>query len=250
MSSEFNLEQVDVDGAIREQAYEAGEALEKQEGGSTRADFFKKAGLAGGALMGGGVLLSTLLPSTALARGAKGRPPSVFGPGDIGVLNFALTLEYLERAYYNEATKNNRKKSFLNKGIETNFLKAVTRDERAHVKFLAGALGKAGIKEPKFNFGRVTYDRKKFLEVAFQLEDEGVGAYSGQALNIANPEYVQAAVSILTIEARHAGIAGELTRGANGIDPHTPFDRRLRADQVLKDVGKTGFIKKIKFPYS
>ncbi len=247
---EFTLDQVDVDGAIREQAHEAGEALEKQEGGSTRADFFKKAGLAGGALVGGGAILGALVPSAALGRGLKGRPPSVFGPGDIGILNFALVLEYLEREYYIEATRNNRRKQFLRKGVETNFLMAVTRDEKAHVKFLTGALGSNAIKEPTFGFGKTTSDRKKFLETAFQLEDEGVGAYSGQSLNIADPENVQAALSIAFIEARHAGIAGELTRGRNGIAPHGPFDRRLRADQVLNDLGKTGYIKKIKFPFS
>ncbi len=116
-------------------------------------------------------------------------------------------------------------------------------DEKAHVEFLEKALGSAAIKKPKFDFGKATSDRKTFLETAFQLEDTGVGAYSGQAFNIANIEYLKAALSIVTIEARHSGLIGQITRGKNGVSPHGPFDRTLRADQVLKAVGKTGFIK-------
>ena len=240
MSSEFNLDQVDVDGAIRETAYDATESLESN--GDTRLDFFKKAGLAGGALMGGGAILSALVPGTALA-GERGRPPSSFGTGDIGILNFALTLEYLERDFYNEAGKNQRKGRLGLKGSEHAFLQAVMPDEKAHVEFLQKALGSQAIKSPKFNFGNATSDRKTFLETSFKLEDTGVGAYSGQAFNIANVEYLKVALSIVTIEARHSGLIGQITRGKNGVAPHGPFDRKLRADQVLKRVGKTGFIK-------
>ena len=244
MSSEFNLEEVDVDGAIRETAHEAQQALEDR--GDTRAGFLKKAGLAGGALVGGGAILGALVPGAAYA-GERGRPPSAFGAGDIGILNFALTLEYLERDFYNEAGKNQRRKQFL-KGSERAFLQAVMPDEKAHVEFLSDALGSAAIKQPKFDFGKATSDRETFLETSFQLEDTGVGAYSGQAFNISNVEYLKVALSIVTIEARHTGLIGQITRGKNGVAPHGPFDRKLRADQVLDRVAKTKFIKKIEYP--
>ncbi len=241
MSSEFDLESVDVDGAIRETAHEATQSLDQE--GDTRLDFLKKAGLAGGAVMGGGALIGALVPGAAMARGSgSGRPPSRFGSGDVGILNYALTLEYLEREFYNEAAKNDRKNSFLS-GLEKQFLQAVVTDERKHVAFLEGALGSSAIKQPKFEFGKTTSDKKTFLKVAFALENTGVGAYSGQAFNIANAEYLGAALSILTIEARHAGLVGALLRGSKGVTVNGAFDKPLNAHQVLHKVKKTGFIR-------
>ena len=63
-----------------------------------------RARLAGGAALSGGAILSAL--SGCRAGQAKGAPPSSFGKGDIGILNYALTLEYLESAFYNAAAKN------------------------------------------------------------------------------------------------------------------------------------------------
>ena len=112
----------EIDAVMQEAAHDATEALE----GDTRLGFLKKAGLAGGGLVGGGALLSALTPAAAMAAG-KGRPPAKFGKGDIGILNYALTLEYLEAAFYNEATANNKKKTFLKGAQEQAFLKRVDR---------------------------------------------------------------------------------------------------------------------------
>jgi hypothetical protein len=240
MTSNHPIEEIDTNGIIREVAHEAADSLEP---GDTRAGFLKKAGLAGGAVIGSGALLSALTPAGAMAAG-KGRPPAKFGKGDIGILNFALTLEYLEAAFYNEASANQRKKSFIKDKQAQVFLKTVTADENAHVAFLKKALGSKAIAAPKVDFGGTTRKEAVFIKTAVALENTGVHAYSGQALNIVKADYVAAALSILTIEARHASVAGLLMKATPGnITPDGPFDTPYTAAKVLKAVEKTGFLK-------
>jgi rubrerythrin len=241
MDPEMTLEQVDVDGAIRETAHEATEALDS---GDTRLGFLKKAGLAGGAVMGSGALLSALTPAGAMAASGKGRPPAKFGAGDIGILNFALTLEYLEAAFYNEATANQKKKTFIKDKQAQVFLKTVTVDENAHVAYLKKALGSKAVAAPKVDFGGTTSQEASFVKTAVALENTGVHAYSGQALNIKSPATVAAALSILTIEARHASVAGLLLSGKpSGLTPDGAFDTPFTAKEVLTAVEGTGFLK-------
>jgi rubrerythrin len=236
MDPDFSIEQVDVNGDIRETAHDAIDSLESR--GDTRLSFLKKAGLAGGAVMGGGALLTALTPAAAMAAG-KGRPPASFGKGDIGILNFALTLEYLEAAFYNENTKN----KVASGAQETAFLKRVTADENAHVAFLKKALGSKATKAPKVDFGDAT-TKAKWLPTSMILENTGVKAYGGQVLNISNPAYVAAAASILTVEARHASVAGLLVKPTvKNISPDGgAFDEAATAEEILKAVEGTGFL--------
>jgi hypothetical protein len=229
MHHEINLAEVDVDGAVRE----AAEAVN----GDTRLQFFKRTGTAAAAVTAAGGVLGALAPS-ALAAGG-GRPPAAFGAGDIGILNYALTLEYLEAAFYNGA-------SAANLPLDSQamaFLRVVTKDENAHVAFLKQALGAKAVKQPKFDFKGTNTDAAMFMATAQVLENTGVHAYSGQALNIQTPKYVQAAVSILTIEARHASVIGLLNDPSGAaIAPNGPFDTPFAASKVLAAVKGTGFI--------
>ncbi|GAC1316823.1 MAG: hypothetical protein NVSMB25_03300 [Thermoleophilaceae bacterium] len=231
----ITLEDIDVDGAIRESAAEADEALH----GDRRIDFLRKAGIAGGAVVGGGAVLGAIAPG-AMAAAGKGRPPAKFGKGDIGILNFALTLEYLEAAFYNEATSRRVAPSGSQTAV---FLKATTDDENAHVKALKKALGKKAVKSPKFNFQGTTGNLTRFQATALVLENTGVHAYSGQALNIKSAKVVKAALSILTVEARHASVIGLILKNSDaGITPDGPFDTPFTAAKVLAGVKATGFI--------
>jgi hypothetical protein len=230
MTYHINLDEIDVDGAVREAADEVS--------GDTRLSFLKKAGVAGGAVVGGGAVLSAFAPA-AFAGAPNGRPPASFGKGDVGILNYALTLEYLEAAFYNGATAANMALDAQTAA----FLKVVTADENAHVAFLKKHLGKAAAKQPAFDFKGANTSVETFMKTAEVLENTGVHAYSGQALNIKTPAYVKAAVSILTIEARHASVIGLLNdpTGAS-IAPNGPFDTPLTASKVLSAVKATGFI--------
>jgi rubrerythrin len=237
MSSQINFEEVDVDGALSHTALEATDGLES---GDTRLDFFKKAGLAGGAMVGGGAVLGAFAPGTALA---KGRPPKSFGAGDIGILNYALTLEYLEAAFYNEATTNQTSTGFIKNAQTQAALKRVTADENVHVKFLKKALGGKAVKKPKFDFMGTTADEAKFTATAFALENEGVHAYLGQVLNIKDAKAVKAAATIVTVEARHASVFGLILQGtSDSISPDGAFDKPFTAKKVLSDVKDLKFI--------
>jgi len=230
MSQTINLDEVDVDGAIREAA--------AQTDGDTRLGFLRKAGVAGGAVIGGGAILAAVAPS-AQAFVQHGRPPKSFGKGDVGILNFALTLEYLEAAFYNGATAANLPLS----PQAAAFLKVVTRDENAHVAFLKTALGKRAVAKPRFDFKGTNEDAATFMATAAVLENTGVHAYLGQITNIEHADYVRAAGSIITIEARHASVIGLLNEpNGEAIAPSGPFDTPLTAHEVLTAVTGTGFI--------
>ena len=218
MSDLINIEILDADGAIRE--------AEEAVSGDTRANFFRKAAVGGGALIGSGVLLGGL-PELAAAKPSK--------KNDVAILNFALTLEYLEAAFYNEATK---KAGLTGDVAKTNAI--VTKHENAHVKYLQKALGSAAIKKPKFDFGTATANQTNYLATAVALEDTGVTAYSGQGANIFQSKVLKAATSILTVEARHAS----RFRSLNNLNfaPRT-FDAPKTKGQVLAAVKKTKFIK-------
>ena len=230
---QINLQEIDADGAIRETHEEAVDGLKQ---GDTRLGFLRKGAIAGAGVMSGGAVLGALATNAAAATGA---PPSKFGRGDIGILNYALTLEYLEAAFYKGATKARMK---LNKDT-TAFLVTTTKDEDAHVAFLKKALGSKAVKEPKFNFKGANASAATFIKTAFALENTGVRAYLGQVGNISNKAYLAAAGSILPIEARHAAVAGLLISASEAeITPNGPFDKPFTAQKVLAAVEGTGFI--------
>ncbi len=250
MSQEPSLSDIDVDEAIGEAAHEATEAIIAEGGaGDTRLAFLKKAGLTGGAVMGGGAVLSALVPGAALAAGLDRPPVKLFGAGDLGILRYALTLEYLESSFYNEATKNQRHKPFLHGSHAAQlrtFLRAVTDDENQHVKKLRGALGSKAQRRPLFNFHGDTANQEHFMTSSFIFENTGVHAYSGQAFNINDQAVTKVALSIVTIEARHAAAIGLIRNGSTfGISPNNAFDTPLGAKAVLKGVTKLNYIKKL-----
>jgi rubrerythrin len=215
MDDSLTLEAVDVDGAIREAA--------DRVSGDSRARFLAKAGMFGGGLLGSGALLGLA------ADGAQAATK-----GDISILNFALTLEYLEAAFYAEA---NRMGALS--GETKLFAKVVAAHEATHVATLKKVLGSAAVKSPKFNFRGTTESAAKFRATAQTLEDTGVSAYKGQAPKIKSDAYLAAALAIHTVEARHAAWIREI-RGASPAP--AAFDKPLTKKQVLSAVAGTRFI--------
>ena len=225
MSDLGTLEDVDRDGAIREAA--------DQVDPDTRAAFLKKAGLGAGAIIGGSAVLGGL-PSLASAASI---PAS-----DIAILNFALTLEYLEAEFYRQAKANNVGNGQQNL---TEFINVVAAHEAAHVAFLKGALGKKAVRKPNFDFKDAVTSQPKVAATAQVLEDTGVMAYLGQAGHIKSKKILAAAGSILPVEARHAAWIRDINGGFKGGSPlpaPAAFQGAKTKAQILAAVKGTGFL--------
>jgi rubrerythrin len=169
---EFLLDDLDTDGALRE----AGE-----NAGISRATFL-------GGTVAGAVAAFAMAPTAEAA-----------GNHDVAVLNFALVLEYMQSSFYTEAE---RVKALHGKAED-----AATRVgavERAHVKAFKELLGRKAIKRPVFNFRGTTEAERPFLKTAVAFEDLAVAAYKGQAPRLRSKRVLAAAVSIHSVEARHA----------------------------------------------
>ena len=136
-------------------------------------------------------------------------------PGAIDVLNFALTLEYLENDFY--IAGNNA--SGLIPAAEKPIFTQIGKHESQHVAFLLAALGAKAVAKPKFDltykgaFGDVLTNYKTFAIVSHALEDTGVRAYKGQAGNLMAAEdkpLLEYALQIHSVEARHASVVRRL----------------------------------------
>jgi len=217
MPDHLTLDTIDADGAVRE-AYD-------NLPGLTRLGLLKRGLLAGGSLAVGSVVIGGL---PALAAAAAPSPAQ-----DVKILNFALTLEYLEAAFYTQAVAGGALSGELLK-----FAQVVKSHEQAHVAYLRSALGSKAVAKPTFDFKGTTMDPAKFQATAIVLEDTGVAAYNGQGPNLTK-KVLAAAASIVSVEARHAAwirdIAGK---------PPAPaaFDAPKTDKQVLSAVTATGFI--------
>lgn len=126
----------------------------------------------------------------------------------VDILRYALTLEHLEDKFYREGLANFTQADFAAAGFDSTFynnLEAISAHETAHVQFLTTALQSIGVQpvlECTYAFGVTSVSQ--FVAYASLFEGVGTSAYLGAAKQIANKAYLQAAGSILTIEARHS----------------------------------------------
>jgi hypothetical protein len=129
--------------------------------------------------------------------------------GDRAILTFGLLIEWLQAAFYEDALRSGNLT-----GEHHQFAQVVGAEERAHVRYLSGALGSSAGESPHFDFGDATADPAKFIATAVSLEEAGLGVYNGQAVNL-TPKTLVAAAPIVSVEARHAAWA----RALAGKDP-------------------------------
>ena len=173
---------------------------------------------------------STMAETTTSAKNMGGSETAQFGKGDLGIVNYALTLEYLEAAFYADVVK-----SGLFKGAELKAIEKFGQEEAEHVEALiqaAKALGGKPASEPKAEFP--LEDAKSVVELAATVENLGAAAYLGQAANIASPEVLASALAIHSVEGRHAATLNAML--GESITPDGAFAKPADAKTVLKSV--------------
>lgn len=193
--------------------------------GQSRGKFLRRSLAAGGTVLAGGVVIAGL-PRLAVSAPSPAQ--------DLEILNFALQLEYMESAFFTEASTKGRLTGEL-----LEFAELVRGHERAHVAFLRNALGDKARKRPTFDFGEATRDPKAFTSAAVALQDLMVAAYNGQAANLTTGVLASAA-KIVSVEARHAGWIRAIA-GNNPAPKATEVPKT--AAEVTAAVNRTKFVK-------
>jgi hypothetical protein len=194
--------------------------------------------------------LPTSLLMLAIQKKAQaGTAPSNAAIG--AVLNFALTLEYLESTFYNlglsasNGTSSTVTQTDSNGSITSTYAATpgfitstylpvftqIAKHENAHVALLLTALsglGVTAIAKPEFDFtggnslshnGSLTptpfSNFQTFLALSQAFEDTGVRAYKGQAAALQFSTVLTTALQIHSVEARHASEVRRI-RGEKG----------------------------------
>ena len=168
--------------------------------------------------------------STTTMKPAGKSETAEFGKGDVGILNYALTLEYLETAFYADVVK-----SGLFKGADLETIRKFGSEQAEHVQALTQAVKSLGGKpapEPKAEFP--LENAKSVLELAGTVENLGAAAYLGQAANIESPEVLASALAIHSVEGRHAAALNTLL--GESVTPDGAFAVPADVPTVLKSV--------------
>jgi hypothetical protein len=196
-----------------------------------RKRFLKMAGSAGAASFGAFVIAacgsSSKTAATTAATTTSTSTSSNGEAGDIAIVNYALTLEYLETEFYAKVIK-----AKLFTGKVGSLIKDFGAQELTHVEALKGTVTKLGGTpvakvEGKFPIENAT----QVAELAYSVENLGAAAYLGQAPNIQNPEVLAAALAIHSVEGRHAATIGTLVK--KSLTPDGAFAKPADMTTVL-----------------
>jgi rubrerythrin len=219
--------------------------MDEREQDQSRKGFLKLAG--GGAVASAFALFVAACgddeEDSAAGGGSSTQTRTMGGKGgDLEIVNYALTLEYLEADFYEQVVESGE---ITDKKVVA-LAKEIGESEQAHVDALlatAKSLGKPAAK-PKTDFTAVLEGGpEKILQTAATVENLGAAAYLGQAGRIQDKEILAAALSIHSVEARHAAALNQLVgRGFTGKGqlegsiPDGAFAMPMSMEQVLREV--------------
>ena len=168
--------------------------------------------------------------TSSAAASTQAKKSSGGTAGDLKIVNYALTLEYLEADFYAKVIA-----SGLFKGSDLESIKIIGDHEMQHVDALTATVQKLGgtpAAKPKTKFPLDS--AQSVLALAATVENLGSAAYLGQAGNIQNKEVLAAALSIHSVEARHAAALNVLTKKSP--TPDGAFAKPATMAQVLPKV--------------
>jgi rubrerythrin len=198
-----------------------------------RKRFLKMAGSAGAASFGAFVLAacgSSGSSSSSKSAGTTATGSSAGAAGDVAILNYALTLEYLESEFYSKVIAAN-----LFSGSAGELLQKFGSQEDTHVMALKGAVEKMGGKPAANPNGEFPiHSATQVAQLAYTVENLGAAAYLGQAAKIQSPEVLATALAIHTVEARHAATLGTLVK--RSVTPQGAFAAPADMSTVLAAV--------------
>jgi hypothetical protein len=207
------LGEVDRDGALQETAAAA----------FPRAAFLRRSMAA--AVVGVGGLFTTETAEAADVATTK---------NDIAILRFDLVLEYLQAGLYTEAE---RLGALTPKTL--GWARVVGAHERAHVVALKGLLGRHTVPSPTFNYGDVTSDEQDFIRTAVGFEDLTAALLKWQAPRLDSRSIVAAAVTLHSVETRHAAWIRHLI----GLRPAADaFDKPASQQRMARLIASTNFV--------
>lgn len=249
----IDLEKLDASGDLRTIADEAG-ALDPN--GHTRRGLMRNGVMTAGTFAAGSALLGFLDPVEAMAAataGQKGaystklrrvrRTAKAPTKNDVIIANYALTLEYLEAAFYAAAVAQNYPDADINAAA-----KVLADHEQAHVDALKKVLGKAAVKAPKLNMdavGQALKDQQTFITTAAAIEPVGTAAYAGAGPYLSNIAVTKAALAIHSVEANHASYTQAICV-AKGYSTASPvpnaFNPAFSFKKTVKTVGGLNFV--------
>jgi rubrerythrin len=163
---------------------------------------------------GGGAAVSILLAACGSGAEGGGATTAEAGPPepatDLEIVNFALFLEYLEEDFYKQVIESGE----IKEPSLMRLMRSIHQNEIEHADLLAAVaqqLGGTPVARPKSRFGSVIdAGKEKILETASTIENLGASAYLGQAPRIENLRILETALSIHTVEARHAAALNEI----------------------------------------
>jgi Ferritin-like domain len=200
-----------------------------------RKRFLRMVGGAGATSFGAFVLAacgssSSKTASTAAAPATTNTASSTSASGDVAILNYALTLEYLEREFYAKVVA-----SGFFTGKVGSLIKSFGSQEATHVEALKGAVSKMGGMPAANPNGKFPIENaSQVAGLAYTVENLGAAAYLGQAGNIQSPEVLATALAIHSVEARHASTLGTLVK--KSLTPDGAFAKPMDMSMVLAAV--------------